>query len=427
MHVVVWIANVLVLFAIAFQVARKEPELRSVFWLGCLLKCICGVLVGLLYIDYYESGDTIHYYLDASKIADLARADPSAYMQFLWTNDAGAGAVLELNLAAPRAIFLSKMASIAALLTSNDYWLMAVWFSFVSFLLTWLLLRELVRHDSRLQYAAVLSLLFFPSAVFWSSGLIKESMAMAMLSFVACCFVRVWDRRRFPIQWLLFLPFALWILWSLKYYYVAVLCPILLTELVYSYIMSPRLGDFSRVTRALVWVMLFVIPLISITILHPNLNPQVFLDVIVDNHDAYMLVSDESSRIDYGELEPTFMSMLANAPTALVSGLYRPFFWESDGLVQLLAGVENLLLMVLTACAMIRFLKHKSVSRGGAIILLYTVSLCVFLALSAPNLGTLSRYRVGFLPFFVLLLFNECPIIRTLPNWVGARFKNFVR
>jgi len=29
--------------------------------------------------------------------------------------------------------------------------------------------------------------------------------------------------------------------------------------------------------------------------------------------------------------------------------------------------------------------------------------LAVFLALSTPNFGTLSRYRVGFIPFFVFL------------------------
>ncbi len=42
--------------------------------------------------------------------------------------------------------------------------------------------------------------------------------------------------------------------------------------------------------------------------------------------------------------------------------------------------------------------------------LVFICVLCIFLALSTPNLGTLSRYRVGFLPFFVLLTLADHPV-----------------
>jgi hypothetical protein len=36
--------------------------------------------------------------------------------------------------------------------------------------------------------------------------------------------------------------------------------------------------------------------------------------------------------------------------------------------------------------------------------------------LSSPNLGTLSRYKVGFLPFLVMLLLEASPEVR---RWLG--------
>jgi hypothetical protein len=48
--------------------------------------------------------------------------------------------------------------------------------------------------------------------------------------------------------------------------------------------------------------------------------------------------------------------------------------------------------------------------------LFYVVFLCVFLALSTPNFGTLSRYRIGFTPFLWLLLLGGSGILSRYRN-----------
>jgi hypothetical protein len=45
-------------------------------------------------------------------------------------------------------------------------------------------------------------------------------------------------------------------------------------------------------------------------------------------------------------------------------------------------------------------------------VVLYVVALCVFLALSTPNFGTLSRYRISFLPLLFLLITIENPLVK---------------
>ena len=101
---------------------------------------------------------------------------------------------------------------------------------------------------------------------------------------------------------------------------------------------------------------------------------------------------------------------------AIFSGLYRPFFTEATTVLQFLSAAENFLLLIMTATALMRI---KNIVKGKHRLLIfsliiYIIVLCIFLALSTPNFGTLSRYRVGFLPFFVFLLIAENPLVTRL-------------
>jgi hypothetical protein len=114
-------------------------------------------------------------------------------------------------------------------------------------------------------------------------------------------------------------------------------------------------------------------------------------------------------------------------PAALFSGLFRPFVVEADTALQFLVSFENLLLVVLFTSALTNM--RKLIGSKHRILLfsiiVYTVLLCTFLALSAPNFGTLSRYRVGFLPIFLLLLTIENPLINKIMTLKALR--NLVR
>src|SRR5690606_10878610 len=138
---------------------------------------------------------------------------------------------LELNYTMPRALFLSKTASVFSLLTNHNYWMISIYFSFLSFLGSWFLISVLRKIYSDIS-APVVAFLFFPSIVFWTSGLIKESLAMACLFFLTAVFLKLYQYIRLSWwQWVL-IPFSLWMLWNLKYYYLAIFLPVVTTTLV---------------------------------------------------------------------------------------------------------------------------------------------------------------------------------------------------
>jgi hypothetical protein len=406
--------NIGFIFFIAFRIWKADnSSIRLFFWPALLLKLIAGICLGLIYKFYYTSGDTLLYFQDALKLTNLARSDLRLYLDFLWFGDESFTIWKDLSLLQSRALFMMKITSIINLLSHDNYWITTLYFSFASFLGAWFLVRVIVRFDPGILVPAVIAFLFFPSVVFWSSGLIKESLAMAALFFISMIYLKVLLREMPGVWQWIFLLFAFWILWNLKYYYLAVFLPASASSLAVSFIFSSKLRFQHWTVKFLTGLAIFFIPLVVVSFIHPNFYPERFLDVIVSNNLEFHAISNPEDLIYYTSLEPTLKSVITNAPWALFSGLFRPLPWEAGTVFQFAIAIENTILMLLIISGLTNI--RKLIQSPNRIILVaiivYTITLCVFLALSTPNFGTLSRYRVGFLPFFFLLISIENPLL----------------
>lgn len=401
---------------IAYRISLRESGLQRVFWSALTVRMVSGIALGLVYLLYYGVGDTLAYAEDGAALAAVAKRDPGGYLKFLWSSQpAQPWPVLQFN--EPRALFMIKLVSIFSLVCFDNYWTIALYFSFISFLGAWFLVRQIGLRLPSLTPAASIAFLFFPSAAFWSSGVIKESLALASLFFLTGIFLKLWFGEKVALyQWLVLL-LAVWIVWNLKYYFAAIFFAVAVAGLLYK--VAARALKPSRFgTQALVWLVVFIIPLGIVMASRPNFHPGRIFTVIVENYHAYSQISSPEDRIHFSGLSPDIGSMAANAPWALFSGLFRPFLWEANNVLQMTAAMENLVLIVLFCIALASVgAAGKSAHRmlvfsAGMYILL----LCVFITLSTPNFGTLSRYRCGYIPYFVFLLLCSPPVLRILQS-----------
>jgi hypothetical protein len=416
-------ANGIVLLSIAYLLWKREDAfLKKVYWPAFVFKLLCGIALGLVYRYYYTVGDTYGYYDDGVKLAKLAHTDFSLYTEFLWGGNKKYAIWSELGFQRPRAMFMSKIASILCLLTASNYWAVSVYLSFVSFIASWYLVKQIIAISTSLTLPSVAAFLFLPTAVFWSSGLIKESVAMAALYFLTAIFLKIWLRQKLRVCAWLLMPLAFWVLWNLKYYYLAVLLPVLATALVMKFVITPRLKYRQWYIVLTVWSIVFCVPLWVASNLHPNFYPEHFMNVIVANYRQFILVSSPGDYIVYPSLQAEVGSIISYAPKALFSGLFRPFVWEAHTSFQFLVAIENLILIVLLITS---FTKFKVFVNSGQRLLffsaaVYVILLCIFLALSTPNYGTLSRYKAGFLSFFFLLVACNNPMVNHLKRFVQS-------
>ena len=427
MKAAILVLNFAFLLFISYRIWSLEKfSLRKFFWPALVLKLVGGICLGLVYTYYYSAGDTFHYFHDGVQLASLARTDAASYFGFLWAGDESFPISSELIYKQPRAVFLSKVTSLFCLLTADNYWMISLYFSAISFFSAWFLVQTINRFFEGVQPAAILSFLFFPSVVFWSAGVIKECLAMAALFFLSLIFLKVWKREKLRwTEWIL-IAASLWIVWSLKYYYLAIFLPVIFTTLAFQYLLS-RFTLKSLGSKVLLWFLIFAIPMLLISLFHPNFYYERFREVVVSSYYEFQAISNPNDLIHYDALNATSLSLLKNSPWALFSGLFRPFITEASTAFQSFIAFENLVLLTLTASALTQVKKLVN-SRYRVIlfaIVLYSILLCIFLALSTPNFGTLSRYRVGFLPYLVFLLTLENPLINKMMTL--KIFRNLVR
>lgn len=175
---------------------------------------------------------------------------------------------------------------------------------------------------------------------------------------------------------------------------------------------------------------MLLIPLILVTFLHPNFNLDRLLGVIVLNNAAYNELSAPGEYVRFHDLGPTPWSMFINSPWALFSGLFRPLVWETSSLVQLAQGAENTLLLFLFGAALLNLGEYARSEHRLLVLALFAfvAGTCVFLTFSAPNFGTLSRYRVGYISFLAFIVLYRNPVLgyfeRSFPRLSGMRGKS---
>lgn len=410
--------NLVALGLIVFLVWRTwYRELGHLFWPGLLTRVLGGIALGLIYREYYGVGDTLVFFEDGSLLAALAREYPLRYIDFLFSGDLPDAIVAKLHVSDPRSLFFEKFVSLLNLISGDNYWVSATYLSVLSFLSAWYLCSQLTKAFPAMGLAAYIAFLFFPSVVLWTSGLIKEALAASALFYLTGYFLRFWSGRIPRLFSLVPVIVACAVLWNLKYYYAGVLLPVIFALIAYRSL-RPMIAGWSFASRFAVWFAMLLVPFILISFLHPNFHLQAVMDVIVGNSEAYRAFSAPEDQVQFHELKPDVISILRNAPLALVSGLYRPFVWEAGNVLQFISGVENLLLLALSLAAA-RQIPAAMRSPDRLLIfatLVYIALLCICLTLSTPNFGTLSRYRIGYLPYFVLLTLSGIPFVTHIPK-----------
>lgn len=418
MSTVLTLLHIGVIVSLSYRIwRRKDAVLKRFFWPALILKLVAGVCLGLVYTYYYTVADTFVYFEDGEKLASLAHSDLGAYVNHL--TGGKKPEALALSFHEPRARFLAKITSVFCLITANNYWVTSLYFSFFSFLGAWFLVRTIAHRVQGAMTAALVAFLFLPSAVFWSSGVLKESLALGSLYFLSAIVIRIWFGERITLVNYLITAICLWMLWNLKYYYAAIFLPVSVTMLAYKYIVGERLSTSSGLS-VLAWLGMFILPSLLVTFLHPNFNPERLLDVIMENYAAYQALSDPEDAVHFYRLRGDPLTFLLNSPWALFSGLFRPLPWETSALIQVPAAIENAIVLVFFAAACLQYKRYFSSPYLTPLLATttYVVLLAILITFSAPNFGTLSRYRTGFNSFFVMLILAGNPLLKYMERSV---------
>ena len=250
-----------------------------------------------------------------------------------------------------------------------------------------------------------------PSVVFWSSGLIKESIAFIGMGLAISGGYRVVNRRS---------PFAfaslaagVVIMGISKAY---LLIPLFgAGALWYYWTRAKRLGGGRtiniRPVHFLVAAGLGVLLITGVGQVFPRFNLSQIADEIAHLQEVGSSVEGGSNYSIGDSSERSLAGQLAFVPQALVNGLLRPVVFEARNIPMLVNSLEMLVVTLLAVFLLVRrgvrgTLRVISSSPELVFCLAFVFSVAVGVGLSTTNLGTLSRYRMPMMPFYVgMLLF----------------------
>jgi hypothetical protein len=259
--------------------------------------------------------------------------------------------------------------------------------------------------DPAFRWPVAIAALFVPSFVFWSSGVIKEAVAVAGFGWVLLG-LDVWIREGRTVPgWALVMAGALPISLIKPY----ILFPLVLAGGSWYYWARSLKRGRVRV-RPIYFAAAAVLGVGGIVVLG-----QYFPEYALDNFTARSFELQQLGRrggsaFALGSETPTtLVGQFLYAPAALLASLFRPSLFEVHNLLMLANAVETTALTLLFARILVtRNLGNvwRQITDNPFLVFcaVFVFTFGIAVGLASSNLGTLSRYRGPLLPFFVVLL-----------------------
>jgi len=382
-----------------------------------LLKAICGLVIYLIYTYYYPvrmEADTFKYFDDSKYLYNALWEHPMDYFKMLfgincendyflknyysdmynWYRSYDNGLLNDNRL-------VIRMNAFVRLFSFGNYHVHSLFFNFLTFIGSYSLARLfLVFSESK--WKTYLVVFLIPSFVFWSAGILKESILIfALGSFTWNVYKIISGSNK--ISTYLWIVFLIPILFVMKFYVFVALIPAIL-----AWWISQKTKR--TISIHLVTIIACLLVALGIGTIFPTYN---FLVIMAAKQRDFINLANflnVNSSIFMDYLEPNLWSFIKASPKAFINTLTRPWPTELKGILFYPPLFENLFIIFIL---FIGWFYRKKVNpqqwKFIVFCLTFSILLFVIIGLTTPIIGAIVRYKIPAIPFldFVALLFLD--------------------
>ena len=422
----------LLFYAIAFiyrpYVTNKFTN--KIFIPALTVKFIGSISFVLIFLYYYGGGDTVNYYIHSTNIFNSFSESPKAYFKLLLSSGEydpdTAKFVFRPGMwwyKSHSEFFVAKVAAIFALFCFNSFTVISLFFAFFCFSELWALFSILYKLWPELKTLMGIAVFFIPSTFFWGSGLMKDSLCMGAMGWLIYSFYNIiFIRKTIAISLLIFSVSA-YSLAVMKLYILLCLLPALVLWVFLHFNSSIKSQAARVILRPFFLVLGAGAGYLLLTSLAEG-DKKYDIDKLGQTAQTtaeylYNLsVSQQGSAYSIGELDGTLGGMIKLAPQAIIVSLFRPFIWEVKNPVMLLSALESMWFTFLTVGIFYKagfWNSIKTISKTPFLVFCFVFSLVFAFAVGSTsfNFGTLVRYKIPLIPFYLSGLFVLRHILQT--------------
>jgi hypothetical protein len=419
----------ILLYILAFRirVKYKHTEIEKYFLSGLTFRLLATVLYTIVIAYYYQGGDTGLFY-QAMKDLQLAvtdnfdnlneaylhaKLDPNTELNSYFQFD-GFG-VTHLYMYQVSNYMVPRFALPFSFLFDKSYLCISFCCSFFAFGGCWRIFKLFYSIYPHLHKKIAIATLYLPSLLFWSSALMKDSITMGALGFFVYGVYQLFFLRRKVFANILVVSFSAFLLFYIKPYIVLCAVP---GFLVWAYLLLNRnIKDKGfRMFATLLFTGLtiagsiYFMQKIASSEIASQYATQNIIKALESQQNTYNQVEDAGSTFKASSIDNSIGGILKLFPLGIVNSLYRPFPWEVRSPVMALTALEALLFVWLTLIVIrhTSFKKFRQVlAQNPSIVFcfIYAILFSGLVGMSTLNFGTLARYKIPALPFFLIMLF----------------------
>lgn len=411
---------VVILYLLIRQYHKRynNPEHRIFFMTGFFVKIFFGIVFAFFSI-YLLPGDTEMYFTGGLDFKKIILSD-SGNLRFIFGSAKEFGEYYEVNnyrpenygyVSAASNLMPIKFVALFSTITFNSYLLTTLFFTVFSFFGLWFLFKTFARLYPSLQKAIFVCFFFIPSVLFWGGGIAKDPLCLGFLGIGIYNSYLFFFEKRFKFRILLAFFFSFLFLYITKYYIAAAVIPSFLFWYWLFYIKKVE-NKVLKLALIITPVFIFLVSLFFVQydeIIAENSVETISENIMETQKNYIRATPDDGALLDYGEIVPTPAGLAKLLPKALVAALFRPFLWEARKLTSIFAAIEGSLLFCFTLYVFLRkgiFSSLRTIASDTTILFCFVFSIifATAIGLNCFNLGTLVRYKIPCLPFFVLSL-----------------------
>jgi hypothetical protein len=410
----------LLIYGMAFWMRPKVTnKVNKKYFIPALtLKLMGAIALGLIYQFYYGGGDTFNYFSQAKIVAQAFYDSPSAGLKLLLSNGEYDPLTFKYSSRmywydASTEFFIIKIGGIFGALGFKTYTVIALFFAFTSFTGMWAMFRVFFNLYPHLHKQFAIAIFFLPSVFFWGSGLMKDSITIGALGWLFYGFYTTFIEKRNIIKSALITFIAAYVIYSVKVYILLSFLPPALFWVFIENNNKIKNAAIRALAKPVFIVVGLLVAFIGATTLTEG-DERYDLDKIGErtriNSEYLTTQVYTGSAYNIGTFDGSITSMVKVAPQAIIVALYRPFLWEVRNPLMLISALEATLLVYLTLRFFFKtgFIKTLKLI-GSKPILTFCMAFSLVLAFgvgtNSGNFGTLVRYKIPLMPFYLSALF----------------------
>lgn len=396
--------------------ARLRKYHKQAFWIK-----VWGTFAFCIFVVYLSPGDTTGlYYPEGINIAKLIIKNPSNiellfgtgkdFDQALLSDISNSGYFNEES-----NFMVTRIVTVLSFFTFGKFMAINLVFSMISFTGVWRLYRFFYEQYPHLHKQFAIAILYLPTFVFWSSGILKDPICTGALGWITYSLYSIFYAKNNLIKNIIILIVFGYLIISLKIYILVAYMPFFILFLILKNVNLIK----NPVLKALLVVVFFIGSIFGFVRITSSIKGALSsyaskgISESIKNYQVNYENQSEfvESNFSLGvEFDGSTGSLTKIAPAAIIATLFRPYLWESKKLSTLLSSLESLALMLFTLYTLIKvgiFRFFRTIFKSPTILycFFYSLLFALFVGATTLNFGTLVRYKIPGIPFYIISLF----------------------